>query len=127
MRYEAKHNHLKKLAQNIGNFINIAWTLASRHQYWQCYKWQEGDVMDDEPEIGPGTCTVVSQVSAHGRSNIIHALYLGYMGFVTCIHKWCFNSVAPLTCSTLHYYCSTMVYTCTQYYTYLAQKRDSGT
>lgn len=28
MRYEAKHNHLKKLAQNIGNFINIAWTLA---------------------------------------------------------------------------------------------------
>ena len=59
MRYEAKHNHLKKLAQNIGNFINIAWTLASRHQYWQCYKWQEGDVMDDEPEIGPGTYTVV--------------------------------------------------------------------
>ena len=54
MRYEAKHNHLKKLAQNIGNFINIALTLASRHQYWQCYKWQEGDVMDDEPEIGPG-------------------------------------------------------------------------
>jgi hypothetical protein len=33
MRYEAKHNHLKKLAQNIGNFINIALTLATRHQY----------------------------------------------------------------------------------------------
>lgn len=55
MRYEAKHNHLKKLAQNIGNFINIAWTLANRHQYWQCYKWQEEDfLMSEEPEIGPG-------------------------------------------------------------------------
>ena len=83
MRYEAKHNHLKKLAQNIGNFINIPRTLASRHQYWQCYKWQEGDVMDDEPEIGPGTYTVVSQMSIHVRSNIIHTLYLGYMGFIT--------------------------------------------
>ena len=61
MRYEAKHNHLKKLAQNIGNFINIAWTLSTRHQYWQCYKWQEGDLMDDEPEIGPGIymCTCI--------------------------------------------------------------------
>ena len=84
MRYEAKHNHLMKLAKNIGNFINIAWTSASHHQYWQCYKWQEGDVMDDEPEIGPGTYTVVSQMSIHGRSNIIHTLYLGYnMGFIT--------------------------------------------
>ena len=127
MRYEAKHNHLKKLAQNISisNFINITWTLAFHHQHWQCYKWQEGDVMDDELEIGPGTCTIVSQVSAHGRSNVIHALYLGHMGFVTCTRKWCFNSVAPLMCSTLHYYCSTVVCTCIQYYTYLAQKRDS--
>ena len=72
--YEAKHNHSKKLAQNISisNIINIAWTVASHHHYWQSYKWQEGDVMDDELEIGSGTCTVVSQVSAHGRSNIIH-------------------------------------------------------
>lgn len=55
MRYEAKHNHLKKLAQNIGNFINIAWTLANRHQYWQCFKWQEQDfMMSEDPEIGPG-------------------------------------------------------------------------
>ena len=83
--------------------------------------------MDDEPEIGPGTCTVVSQVSAHGRLNIIHSLYLGYMGFITCTHKQCFNSVAPLTC--IHcIITSTIVYTCTQYcYTYLAQKRDSST
>lgn len=54
MRYEAKHNHLKKLAQNIGNFINIEWTLACRHQYWQCYQWQDGELFNEDPEIGPG-------------------------------------------------------------------------
>ena len=55
MRYEAKHNHLKKLAQNIGNFINISWTLACRHQYWLCYKWMDNDIMaSEDPEIGPG-------------------------------------------------------------------------
>ena len=53
MRYKAKHNHLKKLAQN--NFINIGWTLACRHQYGQCYKWQNGDaIASEEAEIGPG-------------------------------------------------------------------------
>ena len=58
MRYEAKHNHLKKLAQNIGNFINVAWTLAlaNRLQYWhwQCYQWSDGAMLTDNPEIGPG-------------------------------------------------------------------------
>ena len=54
MRYEAKHNHLKKLAQNIGNFINIEWTLANRLQYWQCYQWSDGAVLAENPEIGPG-------------------------------------------------------------------------
>ena len=37
MRYEAKHSYFKKLAQNVGNFINVPWMLATRHQLWQCY------------------------------------------------------------------------------------------
>ena len=65
MRFEAKHNHLKKLAQNIGNFINIPLTLASRHQYWQCYKWLDGvALMEDGPEIGPGTCNIFNDLNA---------------------------------------------------------------
>ena len=63
-----------KLAQNIGNFINIALTLATRHQYWQCYKWQEGDLLDDEPEIGPGTkyvqCTIVYASVSYASSYV---------------------------------------------------------
>ena len=58
MRYEAKHSYFKKLAQNVGNFINIPWTLATRHQLWQCYQWLNKDTLPhDEPEIGPGKCT----------------------------------------------------------------------
>lgn len=32
MRYEAKHSYFKKLISNIGNFINLPYTLAMRHQ-----------------------------------------------------------------------------------------------
>lgn len=55
MRYEAKHNYLKNLAQRLGNFKNIAWTLASRHQQWQCYHWLGSDTLREvDIEVGPG-------------------------------------------------------------------------
>jgi hypothetical protein len=34
MRYEVKHSYFKRLA---GNLINVAHTLAVRHQQLQCY------------------------------------------------------------------------------------------
>ena len=59
MRYEAKHNHFKKLAQNVGNFINVAWTLVSRHQYWQCLQFMDKDCLrQDTTEVGPGMFTL---------------------------------------------------------------------
>lgn len=55
MRYEAKHSYFKKLAQSVGNFINIPWTLAMRHQLWQCYQWLNcATVPNDKTEVGPG-------------------------------------------------------------------------
>ena len=54
MRYEAKHNYLKKLRQSLGNFINISWTLAMRHQYLQCYYTASGCLFHEQTEIGPG-------------------------------------------------------------------------
>lgn len=62
MRYEAKHNYFKRLAQNLGNFINISWTLALRHQVWQCYKWLGTDQHDDH-NIGPGMAASTSACS----------------------------------------------------------------
>lgn len=61
MRYEAKHNFFKKLAQAIGNYINLPWTLAKRHQYMQCY-WNTGEesVLSAETDIGPGNLIIVA-------------------------------------------------------------------
>ena len=43
------------MAQNVGNFINVPWTLAMRHQLWQCYQWLNSDTLPhDKPEVGPG-------------------------------------------------------------------------
>ena len=38
MRFEAKHERLKRQATSLGNFTNIPWTLALRHQLRQCYE-----------------------------------------------------------------------------------------
>jgi len=37
MRYEAKHSYFKQLANSMGNFINIPYSLAMRHQLYHCY------------------------------------------------------------------------------------------
>ena len=37
MRFEAKHGYFKRLAQSLGNFINLPHSLAMRHQHLQCY------------------------------------------------------------------------------------------
>lgn len=55
MRYEARHHYFKRMAQNVGNYINLCWTLAMRHQYLQCYYHLSGEAMfDSGVEIGPG-------------------------------------------------------------------------
>ena len=37
MRFEAKHSYFKQLSHSMGNFINITFSLAMRHQQYQCY------------------------------------------------------------------------------------------
>ena len=66
MRYEAKHNYFKKLAQNTGNYINLSRTLAKRHQYLQCYYHLSGDAMfEKNTEIGPGGSFTVVCMCMH--------------------------------------------------------------
>jgi hypothetical protein len=67
MRFEAKHNYFKKLSQKLGNFINIAWTLASRHQEWHCYQWHGTSILGHETEIGPG-----DSVAQLDRPELLH-------------------------------------------------------
>ncbi len=55
MRYEAKHEGFKRLASIIGNFVNIGWTLANRHQHRQCYELMAESSIDRDLVIGKGT------------------------------------------------------------------------
>lgn len=59
MRFEAKHKYFKHLANVIGNFTNVCYSLALRHQLHQCYLSVDSNVLPgEEMEIGPGyTCT----------------------------------------------------------------------
>ena len=55
MRFEAKHSYLKKLTQNIGNFINLPYTLALQHQKLQCYHgMNQSDYSSGIVSHGPG-------------------------------------------------------------------------
>ena len=41
MRFESRHQKLKRLAAVVRNFQNISWTLSMRTQYLQCYLFNE--------------------------------------------------------------------------------------
>ena len=59
MRFEAKHHYFKKLSTVIGNYTNLPFTLAMRHQQWLCYQLQsanhESGFLEKGVEVGPGT------------------------------------------------------------------------
>lgn len=52
MRYEAKHSYFKSLAQSMGNFINLPYSLAMRHQQHQCYVHMKN--VQEAMTTGPG-------------------------------------------------------------------------
>lgn len=60
MRFEAKHQYFKYLATSMGNYINVAKSLANRHQCYQCYLFQNDDILKDAIESGPGTYVITS-------------------------------------------------------------------
>ena len=48
MRYEAKNSYFKKLSQVLGNFKNIASTLANHHQRYMCYHMNNSSYLRDD-------------------------------------------------------------------------------
>ena len=72
MRYEAKHHYFKRLAVNIGNFVNIAFSMAKRHQEGLCYRLQsaEGNLssfIQKGIEVGPDMyCFIVNVILFEG-------------------------------------------------------------
>ena len=53
-RFEAKHKYFKHLANVMGNFTNICYSLSLCHQLRQCYLSLNSDYIE-ELEVGPGT------------------------------------------------------------------------
>jgi len=63
MRYEAKHRYFKQIAGILGNFTNMAFSLAVRHQQLQCLKLGStgnfsSEFLHKPVEIGTGKTVV---------------------------------------------------------------------
>ena len=55
MRFEARHRYFKRLASQLGNFVNVPHTLSMRHQQLQCYHRLDDSIFQpEELEVGPG-------------------------------------------------------------------------
>ena len=55
MHFEAKHSYFKKITQSVGNFINLPYTLAMRHQKLQCYhRMNNFEYHSGTLDVGPG-------------------------------------------------------------------------
>ena len=59
MRYESKLQFFKR-ASRLGNFKNIALTVAQRHQRWMCYQLASGNLLNPESECGPAKTPTVN-------------------------------------------------------------------
>jgi len=54
MCFEAKHSYFKSLAQSMGNFINLPYLLAMRHQQYLSYLNASHDLLNKDIEVGKG-------------------------------------------------------------------------
>jgi hypothetical protein len=74
MRYEAKHQYFKSIASSLGNFINVAKTLASRHQMLQCYWFSENEALGHEFTLArSGKSVALSSLSVDLQEMLCYA------------------------------------------------------
>ena len=66
MRFEAKNKYIKGLAVRMGNFINVPYSLAVRHQQLQCYYNLNQDIISKEWESGPSDTVSTDLLSQLG-------------------------------------------------------------
>ena len=85
MRYEAKNKYFKSLATRLGNFTNLPYSLAMRHQQLQCYYKQEvigsKEVIGQELEVGPGDTVSADILRNLGMSLLTTQIPYRYIEF----------------------------------------------
>lgn len=62
MRFEAKHQYFKLVANSSRNFINIAKTLSDRHQLRQCWEFSQNMIHEFEEVLGTNTNIIFSSL-----------------------------------------------------------------
>ena len=85
MRFEAKHSYFKQLAQAMGNFINLPYSLAMRHQHLRCYQANNvTGIPGDGLIVGPGMILQLSKLKVH-----VHYLGWSYALVYAIYAVWC--------------------------------------
>lgn len=80
MRYEAKHSYFKHLAQSMGNFINIEFSLATRHQLLQCYLHTDTTtIQGSKLVVGPGKYYACCGMICMLCSSVLHGVMILWM------------------------------------------------
>ena len=97
-RYESKLK-LCKAAAKFGNFKNICFSVAQKHQGWLCYQLQASTYLADKPEVG-GKCNTRSycdesvavrhllSTTVSGEAQICHPAWIKYFNctyMINCI------------------------------------------
>ena len=100
-RFEAKHKYFKHLANVIGNFTNICYSLSLRHQFRQCYLSLNSDGVDDV-EVSPGMLHFM--MISHSFNHI----FIGTI--VECPSSLLWKSTSTLKAAILFRYA--LVHTC---------------
>lgn len=93
MRFEARHLYFKKLANNLGNFKNIAVSLSSRYQQLQCYVHLNQSTIG-EPSLEFGPCSVpdtefLNQYSVTADATQVKWYIYAYMIFNLHVMYYC--------------------------------------
>ena len=108
-RFEAKHKYFKNLSNVMGNFTNICYSLAIRHQLHQCYRsLNSSSLSKEEFEIGPGM-VIYNYIDIY-KKPFINVGKPTEATKATSSLFW--RSTHTLTCGTLFRYIYIYIYMC---------------
>ena len=94
MRFEAKHQYLKSLATRMGNYINVCYSLAVRHQSYLCYILSSScGICVTQKDIGKGSYIHTGAHKCHKAPVcsiymlLIHIIGICHIHICTYIHE----------------------------------------
>ena len=84
MRFESKHLYFKRIAVASHNFINVTHTLATRHQFLQCYEMSDSQVLGRYCELPQSGKTIEVKQLQYSLRKLIPAKYATLWNISKC-------------------------------------------